>query len=49
VTAYRWWPDHFSALLQEAGLQEVGRLIERPAPDAPRPHPQVSLFARREN
>jgi SAM-dependent methyltransferase len=49
VTAYRWWPDHFSNLLQEAGLNEVGRLIERPVPDAPRPFPVVNLFARREN
>jgi SAM-dependent methyltransferase len=49
VTAYRWWPDHFSALLHEAGLEEVGRLIERPSPDAPRPFPPVNLFARRES
>ena len=49
VTAYRWWPDHFSALMQEAGLEEVGRLIERAVPDAPRPYPVVNLFARREN
>lgn len=49
VTAYRWWPDHFSALLQKAGLEEVGRLIERPEPDAPRPYPVVNLFAQRVN
>jgi ubiquinone/menaquinone biosynthesis C-methylase UbiE len=48
-TAYRWWPDHFSALLHKAGLEEVGRLIERPAPDAPRPFPMVNLVARRED
>lgn len=47
-TAYRWWPDHFSALLHEAGLEEVGRLIERAVPDAPRPFPVVNLFVRRE-
>jgi SAM-dependent methyltransferase len=49
LTAYRWWPDHFSALLREAGLEEVGRLIERPEPNAPRPFPVVNLFARRED
>lgn len=48
-TAYRWWPDHFSTLLHEAGLEEVGRLIERAAPDAPRPFPMVNLVARRED
>lgn len=48
-TAYRWWPDHFSALLHEAGLEEVGRLIERAVPDAPRPFPVVNILARREN
>lgn len=47
VAAYRWWPDHFSALLTEAGLDEMGRMIERAVPDAPRPFPVVSLFARR--
>ncbi|MEY9859193.1 ubiquinone/menaquinone biosynthesis C-methylase UbiE [Catenulispora sp. GAS73] len=47
-TAYRWWPDHFSALLHAAGLEEVGRLIERAAPDTPRPFPMVNLVARRE-
>lgn len=47
VTAYRWWPDHFSALLHEAGLEELGRLIERPVPDAPRPFPPVNIFSRR--
>ncbi|MBS2535120.1 class I SAM-dependent methyltransferase [Catenulispora sp. NF23] len=46
-TAYRWWPDHFSALLHEAGLEEVGRLVERPVPEAPRQFPVVNLFARR--
>lgn len=49
VTAYRWWPDHFSSLMQDAGLEEVGRLIERAVPDAPRPYPVVNLFARRVN
>ncbi|MFL6113168.1 MAG: class I SAM-dependent methyltransferase [Catenulispora sp.] len=49
VTAYRWWPDHFSALLGAAGLEELGRVIERPAPDAPRPFPMVTLLARRSN
>jgi SAM-dependent methyltransferase len=49
VTAHRWWPDHFSTLLHNAGLEEVGRLIERPAPDAPRPFPPVMLFARRDS
>lgn len=45
-TAYCWWPDHFSALMHEAGLEEVARLIERPVPDAPRPFPPVNIFAR---
>ena len=48
-TAWRWWPDRFSALLHDAGLEEVGRLIERPVPDAPRPFPVVNIFARRED
>jgi ubiquinone/menaquinone biosynthesis C-methylase UbiE len=47
VVAYRWWPDHFSALLAEAGLEEVGRLIEQPPPDAPRPFPAVGILARK--
>jgi len=47
-TAYRWWPDHFSALLAEAGIEEVGRLIERAVPEAPRPYPVVNLFAHRQ-
>ncbi|MBW8803527.1 MAG: SAM-dependent methyltransferase, partial [Catenulisporales bacterium] len=38
-----------SALLADAGLEEVGRLIERAAPDAPRPFPMVALLARRSN
>lgn len=45
-TAYCWWPDHFSALMHQAGLEEVGRMIERPVPDAPRPFPVVNMFAR---
>jgi len=49
VTAYRWWPDHFSVLLAETGLEEVGRLIEKAVPEAPRPFPVVTIFARREN
>jgi SAM-dependent methyltransferase len=48
-TAYRWWPDHFSTLLHDAGLEEVGRLIERPVPEAPRQFPVVTVFARRNN
>lgn len=47
VVAYRWWPDHFSALLQEAGLAEVGRMIQKASPDAPRPFPVVDILARR--
>lgn len=47
VVAYRWWPDHFSSLLQEAGLEEVGRMIQRASPDAPRPFPVVDILARR--
>lgn len=49
VVAYRFWPDHFSALLAEAGLEEVGRMIQRPSPDAPRPFPVVGILARRSN
>ncbi|GAA1995301.1 class I SAM-dependent methyltransferase [Catenulispora subtropica] len=49
VVAYRWWPDHFSSLLQEAGLEEVGRMIQRASPDAPRPFPVVDILARRSN
>ncbi|NUR62962.1 MAG: class I SAM-dependent methyltransferase [Catenulispora sp.] len=47
VTAYRWWPDHFSALLAEAGLEELARLIEQPGPDAPRPFLAVGILARK--
>jgi len=47
ATAYQWWPDHLSALLRDAGLEEVGRLVERPKPDDKRQFLGISLLARR--
>jgi SAM-dependent methyltransferase len=45
--AYRWWPDHLAALLREAGLTEVARLVTEPEPTDKRQFPGVQLLARK--
>ena len=45
--AYRWWPDHLAALLREAGLAEVARMIVRPEPTDRRQFPLVHLLTRK--
>ncbi|MCX5382398.1 class I SAM-dependent methyltransferase [Streptomyces sp. NBC_00083] len=45
--AYRWWPDHLSALLSAAGLVEVARMIREPLPTDRRPFKEVHLLARK--
>ncbi len=45
--AYRWWPDHLSALLRETGLVEVARLIREPEPTDRRQFQEVQLLARK--
>jgi SAM-dependent methyltransferase len=45
--AYRWWPDHLAALLLEAGLSEVARMVCRPGPTDRRQFPSVHLLARK--
>jgi SAM-dependent methyltransferase len=48
TTAYRWSPDHLSALLRAAGLTETARLITAPRPTDPRPFRTVDLLARKD-
>ncbi|MFG2716836.1 class I SAM-dependent methyltransferase [Streptomyces sp. NPDC048416] len=45
--AYRWWPDHLSALLREHGLAEVARMVREPQPTDRRPFKEVHLLARK--
>ncbi|MEV6521589.1 class I SAM-dependent methyltransferase [Longispora sp. NPDC051575] len=45
--AYRWWPDHLSALLRASGLAEVARLVTEPEPTDKRQFQGVQLLARR--
>ncbi|MGV9658256.1 class I SAM-dependent methyltransferase [Streptomyces koyangensis] len=45
--AYRWCPDHLSALLREAGLTETARMICEPQPADRRQFRGVHLLARR--
>lgn len=45
--AYRWWPDHLAALLREAGLAEVARIVSEPQPTDVRQFQEVHLLARR--
>ncbi|MFI6480229.1 class I SAM-dependent DNA methyltransferase [Nonomuraea sp. NPDC050663] len=47
TTAYRWSPDQVSALLAEAGLTEVARLVHAGAEDPKRGFPAVNLVARK--
>lgn len=43
--AYRWWPDHLSGLLRQAGLVETARLVCRPEPTAKRQFQEIHLLA----
>ncbi|MET7704091.1 MULTISPECIES: class I SAM-dependent methyltransferase [unclassified Streptomyces] len=45
--AYRWWPDHLSALLRTAGLAEVARMVREPQPTDRRQFQEIQLLARR--
>ncbi|MGW5658783.1 class I SAM-dependent methyltransferase [Streptomyces sp. NPDC003758] len=45
--AYRWWPDHLAALLREAGLVEVARMVREPQPTDRRQFQEVQLLARK--
>ncbi|MDJ1135957.1 class I SAM-dependent methyltransferase [Streptomyces iconiensis] len=45
--AYRWWPDHLAALLREAGLAEVARMVREPQPTDRRQFQGVHLLTRR--
>jgi SAM-dependent methyltransferase len=45
--AYRWWPDHFSAMLRDCRLAEVARLTSQPEPDDRRQFLGVQLLARK--
>ncbi|MDI1462943.1 class I SAM-dependent methyltransferase [Catellatospora sp. KI3] len=45
--AYRWWPDHLAATLQEAGLTEVARMVREPEPTDKRQFQSVHLLARK--
>ncbi|MDG4820595.1 class I SAM-dependent methyltransferase [Asanoa sp. WMMD1127] len=45
--AYRWWPDHLSALLRDAGLAEVARMVAEPEPTDARQFKSVHLLARK--
>jgi len=45
--AYRWSPDHLAALLREAGLAEVARMVREPRPTDRRQFQAVHLLARR--
>ncbi|MFF4213263.1 class I SAM-dependent methyltransferase [Streptomyces sp. NPDC001796] len=45
--AYRWWPDHLAALLSEAGLAEVARMVREPQPTDQRQFQEVHLLARK--
>ncbi|MFC7480942.1 hypothetical protein ACFQX7_14155 [Luedemannella flava] len=45
--AYRWWPDHLAALLGEAGLVEVARMLREPQPADKRQFRAFHLLVRR--
>jgi SAM-dependent methyltransferase len=45
--AYRWWPDHLAALLRDAGLAEVFRVVSQPGPTDRRQFLGVQLLARK--
>ncbi|MEY9870588.1 SAM-dependent methyltransferase [Streptacidiphilus sp. MAP12-33] len=45
ATAHRWSPDHLSALLREAGLDETARVLVEPKPTDRRPFRELQLLA----
>ncbi|MFD6829478.1 SAM-dependent methyltransferase [Streptomyces sp. TSRI0384-2] len=45
--AYRWCPDHLSALLGEAGLTETARMTREPLPTDRRQFREIHLLARK--
>ena len=47
VPAYRWSPDHFSAMLRKSGLAEVARMVREPQPTDRRQFKEIHLLARK--
>ncbi len=47
VPAYRWSPDHLAAMLREAGLAEVARMVREPQPTDRRQFQEIHLLARK--
>ncbi|MDR3080315.1 MAG: methyltransferase domain-containing protein [Streptomyces sp.] len=45
--AYRWSPDHLSAMLRKSGLAEVARMVREPQPTDRRQFQEVQLLARK--
>ncbi|MGW4724935.1 class I SAM-dependent methyltransferase [Streptomyces sp. NPDC004291] len=45
--AYRWWPDHLSALLRAHGLAETARTVREPEPADRRQFQEIHLLARK--
>jgi SAM-dependent methyltransferase len=45
--AYRWSPDHLAAMLREAGLAEVARMVREPQPTDRRQFQEIHLLARK--
>lgn len=45
--AYRWWPEHLAAMLREAGLAEVARMVREPEPTDRRQFKEIQLLARK--
>ncbi|MFC4505887.1 MULTISPECIES: class I SAM-dependent methyltransferase [Streptomyces] len=46
ATAYRWSPDHLTAILRTSGLTEVARTLREPEPTDHRQFREVQLLAR---
>lgn len=45
--AYRWSPDHLTAILRESGLAEVARMVREPLPTDRRQFQEIHLLARK--
>ncbi|HWU11896.1 MAG TPA: class I SAM-dependent methyltransferase [Streptomyces sp.] len=45
--AYRWSPDHLSAMLRACGLAEVARMVREPQPTDRRQFQEIQLLARK--
>ncbi|MFJ9406688.1 class I SAM-dependent methyltransferase [Streptomyces sp. NPDC101393] len=45
--AYRWSPDHLSAMLRTSGLAEVARMVREPQPTDRRQFQEIQLLARK--